>query len=146
MTKQDIIDYVMITPSNPNKAVLEGMLDSVAEASQGGGGVPTLTLYVTDSGTASASYYITEEDANKVFGEYPIGFKSRVVANGEASPLIKAFLLDSLGEDGGRYKSLDGQVMAFQFENVITMSDSQGGDLNLAWDATSRRYKKDADK
>ena len=36
MTKQEIIDYVMTTPSNPNKAVLEGMLDSIANA--GGGG------------------------------------------------------------------------------------------------------------
>ena len=32
MTKQEIIDYVMTTPSNPNKAVLEGMLDSIANA------------------------------------------------------------------------------------------------------------------
>lgn len=28
MTKQDIIDYVMTTPHNPNKAVLSTMLDS----------------------------------------------------------------------------------------------------------------------
>ena len=28
MTKQNIIDYVMTTPHNPNKAVLSTMLDS----------------------------------------------------------------------------------------------------------------------
>jgi len=38
MTKQEIIDYVMTTPSNPNKAVLEGMLDSIINA---GGGEQT---------------------------------------------------------------------------------------------------------
>lgn len=43
MTKQEIIDYVMTTPSNPNKAVLEGMLDSIADA--GGGGSSRVLLY-----------------------------------------------------------------------------------------------------
>lgn len=38
MTKQEIIDYIMTTPSNPNKAVLEGMLDSFSEGEGGGGG------------------------------------------------------------------------------------------------------------
>ena len=35
MSKEDVIDYVMTTPSNPNRAVLSGMLDSIA---QSGGG------------------------------------------------------------------------------------------------------------
>ena len=47
MTKQEIIDYIMTTPSNPNKAVLEGMLDSIADA--GGGG--SFTLVGTDMST-----------------------------------------------------------------------------------------------
>ena len=34
MSKEDVINYVMTTPSNPNKAVLEGMLEDVSE---GGG-------------------------------------------------------------------------------------------------------------
>lgn len=32
MSKEEIIDYVMTTPGNPNRAVLEGMLDSVVNA------------------------------------------------------------------------------------------------------------------
>ena len=32
MSKEDVMDYVMTTPSNPNRAVLSGMLDSVAES------------------------------------------------------------------------------------------------------------------
>ena len=47
MTKQEIIDYVMTTPSNPNKAVLEGMLEDTS-----GTNVPTPTV----------------EDAGKVLG------------------------------------------------------------------------------
>ena len=50
MTKQEIIDYVMTTPSNPNKAVLEGMLDSIANA--GGGGVdPNVSAFTLDLGS-----------------------------------------------------------------------------------------------
>ena len=50
MSKEDIINYVMTTPSNPNKAVLEGMLDSIAEAGGGGDeylGIHTVTVNVT---------------------------------------------------------------------------------------------------
>ena len=48
MSKEDVMDYVMTTPNNPNRAVLEGMLDSIAEAG-GGGGIDMLTV------TASAN-------------------------------------------------------------------------------------------
>lgn len=52
MTKQEIIDYVMTTPSNPNKAVLEGMLDSFSEGEGGGGDTPApsrILLYENDA-------------------------------------------------------------------------------------------------
>ena len=45
-TKEEVIDYVMTTPSNPNKAVLSGMLDGM---SQGG----TAPLEINLSRTAS---------------------------------------------------------------------------------------------
>ena len=34
MSKQDVIDYVMETPHNTNRAVLEGLVDTVVEESQ----------------------------------------------------------------------------------------------------------------
>lgn len=37
MGKEEVIEYVMTTPGNPNRAVLSGMLDSIAES--GGGTV-----------------------------------------------------------------------------------------------------------
>ena len=46
MTKQEIIDYIMTTPSNPNKAVLEGMLDSIDNA--GGEADPNLNYFTID--------------------------------------------------------------------------------------------------
>ena len=48
MTKQEIINYVMTTPSNPNKAVLEGMLDSFSGGESGGGSSRVL-LYENDA-------------------------------------------------------------------------------------------------
>lgn len=48
MTKQEIIDYVMTTPSNPNKAVLSSMLDSLVDG-EGGGGSSRLLLYENDA-------------------------------------------------------------------------------------------------
>ena len=48
MNKEEIIDYVMTTPNNPNKAVLEGMLDSFSDG-EGGGGSSRVLLYENDA-------------------------------------------------------------------------------------------------
>ena len=50
MSKEDVINYVMTTPSNPNKAVLEGMLDSIADAGGGGGDADTSDIRITLTG------------------------------------------------------------------------------------------------
>lgn len=47
MSKEDVMDYVMTTPSNPNRAVLSGMLDSIADA----GGGSRVLLYENDAVT-----------------------------------------------------------------------------------------------
>ncbi len=49
MSKEDVINYVMTTPGNPNKAVLSGMLDSIA---QSGGTVEVIKIA---SGTMGGS-------------------------------------------------------------------------------------------
>ena len=43
MSKEDVINYVMTTPGNPNRAVLEGMLDSISD-----GGIEIITLFDDD--------------------------------------------------------------------------------------------------
>ena len=42
MDKNDIIDYVMHTPHNTNRAVLSGMLNQLAEGGGGGGAEPLI--------------------------------------------------------------------------------------------------------
>ena len=44
MDKDKVIDYVMNSPANTNRAVLEGMLDGIA---QGGGGAEPLIVTAT---------------------------------------------------------------------------------------------------
>jgi len=56
MSKEDIINYVMTTPGNPNRAVLSGMLDSIADA---GGGNDFIVNFTTNDGmnyTADKTY------------------------------------------------------------------------------------------
>ena len=48
MSKEDVINYVMTTPSNPNKAVLEGMLDSIIDAGGGGNSEEGTLIYEGD--------------------------------------------------------------------------------------------------
>jgi hypothetical protein len=48
MTKQEIIDYVVNTPSNSNGAVLSSMLDSFSEG-EGGSGSSRILLYENDT-------------------------------------------------------------------------------------------------
>jgi len=58
MTKQEIIDYVVNTPSNSNQAVLSSMLDSFVEGESGGDGKRLIwedTIVTTKVG--SGSYY-----------------------------------------------------------------------------------------
>lgn len=66
MSKEDVINYVMTTPSNPNKAVLSGMLDGIASTS--GGGTPLLVNAVYDG---EGKY-----DLDKTFGEIRNAFNS----------------------------------------------------------------------
>lgn len=69
MTKQNIIDYVMNTPHNTNKAVLNSMLDSIVS---GGGGDTSsdfvkanITLRTTGGEGNSAEFNIAPMDSNE---------------------------------------------------------------------------------
>lgn len=64
MTKQEIIDYVMTTPSNSNKAVLEGMLDSFSGGESGGDEPSRVLLYENDA------LDITQTTADWIYGQY----------------------------------------------------------------------------
>lgn len=62
MSKEEIINYVMTTPSNPNKAVLSGMLDSVAQS----GGTDPFVVYVMQD---AVSQTYTVDSCNKTYEE-----------------------------------------------------------------------------
>ena len=64
MTKQEIIDYIMTTPSNPNKAVLEGMLDSLSDE-EGGSGSSRILLY------ENGALDISRQTGNWLFANVP---------------------------------------------------------------------------
>jgi len=61
MSKEDIINYVMTTPGNPNRAVLEGMLDSVAEA---GGGRLRVNIASSDQTEGTITYDKTWQEVH----------------------------------------------------------------------------------
>lgn len=53
MTKQEILDYVMKTPQNTNRAVLSGMLDEIGEGGGSDSGLIVVNMVV---GTARDTY------------------------------------------------------------------------------------------
>ena len=55
MSKEQVIDYVMTTPGNPNRAVLSGMLDSLTGSDAGGLKNKTLTITAVDNASLSLS-------------------------------------------------------------------------------------------
>lgn len=65
MSKEDIINYVMTTPGNPNRAVLTGMLDEI-----GGGSTEPLIVSVLYNEAAEGFYM------DKTFGEIRTAFES----------------------------------------------------------------------
>lgn len=72
MTKQDIIEYVMNTPHNTNKAVLSSMLNQLTDGSSDGDGdtssdfVKTnITLKITGGDSYAAEFNIMPTDSNE---------------------------------------------------------------------------------
>ena len=51
MTKKEILDYIIETPGNTNRAVLGDMLDSFGGGAGGGGGTEPLIVNIVDDET-----------------------------------------------------------------------------------------------
>lgn len=84
MSKEDIINYVMTTPGNPNRAVLEGMLDSIANA---GGGTLRVNIASSDQTEGTITYDKTWQEVHDalesgmdVTYQYPNGMYFRILA------------------------------------------------------------------
>ena len=84
MSKEDVINYVMTTPSNPNRAVLSGMLDSIANA---GGGTLRVNIASSDQTEGTITYDKTWQEVHDalesgmdVTYQYPNGMYFRILA------------------------------------------------------------------
>lgn len=69
MTKKEILDYIIETPGNTNRAVLGDMLDSFEGGSGGGGGAKPLIIHVT------------EEEVKDPQTQKKVGYKTDVLAS-----------------------------------------------------------------
>ena len=85
MTKKDIIEYVMETPHNTNRAVLESMLDQLS--SGGGGGSSDFTIAMMTINNSENSY-VTVGQAPTITMALGVGELSdtRVLANPSSMP------------------------------------------------------------
>jgi hypothetical protein len=96
MTKQNIIDYVMNTPENTNRAVLSSMLDSVS----GGGTEPLILEWDSETSTTNKTW---QEVYNALASGVPCYERSissetavsESVANVQLRPIIKAAVTES---------------------------------------------------
>lgn len=75
MSKEDVINYVMTTPSNPNRAVLEGMLE---ENGNGGSGYSCYEEMVT---LAEETVTTVKKSEESPFAEGEITFEKPVTAD-----------------------------------------------------------------
>ena len=79
MSKEDVINYVMTTPNNPNRAVLEGMLDSIAEV---GAKILTITVETENFNAQEYNSYGSQT------GIKPIPLKPITLSEGTLEELL----------------------------------------------------------
>lgn len=143
MSKEEIINYVMTTPSNPNKAVLEGMLDSITGASE------EMTILTEESVT-------TQVRSNPTTGEnLPFATKLldylelinadtiQITFEGEKYTCQK-YSMPSPGESYGYGGSFDAKTHSFnfsQFPFIIVSSIFDGNTQNVLYTETAGTYQ-----
>lgn len=121
MTKNDIIAYVMKTPHNTNKAVLNSMLNELS--TDGGGGTTTFTLHIVKGdGMFSIDFYgcMGTEDGSMSEDRIrettditvlPYNGKALVVVSGTPSTLGDVVSAD-----------IDGDIEALPTDNAYLMT------------------------
>lgn len=143
MSKEDVMDYVMTTPGNPNRAVLSGMLDSIAEASG------SLATKIIKLGTAQSGYAAgapsgwTRFDGGMtlasgttlydLIGDKPIiGYKAEFTdANGKVSSiaLLSVTRGGTVGQDNPTIENLES--IDVETRKLVTMIRVNGFLYNL---------------
>jgi hypothetical protein len=107
MDKNDIIDYVMHTPHNTNKAVLSSMLNQLTDGGGGGSSdfsTATVTIVNGDNAYVNGAF-IGEDDYNQVEGEMSMfyspqasGANTLVLYKGQALLHVDAVVASVAGD------------------------------------------------
>lgn len=116
-------------------------------ANSGGSEVPLVTQHGIASESQTPTYYITEEDANKIMPNYPMVFKFTQEGDDVSRQMVMALFLMAYNDEEATYHALfEGTDMyiRFRFESAINVIMSQGSTVvmqfDLMWDESSRRY------
>lgn len=143
MSKEDVINYVMTTPNNPNRAVLEGMLDSITGASE------EMIILTEESVT-------TQVRPNPITGEnLPYATELldylglinadtiQITFEGEKYTCQK-YSISSPGESygyGGSFETKTGSLNLSQFPFIIMSSIFDGDIHNVLYTETAGTYQ-----
>jgi len=97
MDKNDIIDYVMHTPHNTNKAVLSGMLNQLTEGGSGGSSdFSTATVTIVDNaGKTILLPFIADDDEQQLHSILNLGISE---SGDYIVPLYKGSLTGRVSE------------------------------------------------
>ena len=143
MSKEDVINYVMTTPNNPNRAVLEGMLDEIS-----GTQLPSPTesdngkvlgvdngeyKLVEQSGSGgSAVYELTvEEQGGGMLFTLHASYNDIIASNGGVAHTSIGggnMYIPFLGWSDG-----DGYLVAVNFDGLKLDLESDNADTNLTY-------------
>ena len=124
MSKEDVINYVMTTPNNPNRAVLEGMLDGASDSGN--------NLLIVN---ATSTDYQTVVEIDKTFDEI-VDFAlqggivvMRLVLNSSGAPYANIEYLTLNGMQSDYSTSVGGGSL--QFCSVKAYPDTSGISLSI---------------
>lgn len=123
------------------------LTNAVSKVGGGSGDAPTVTLHIVNEGTSNETVFVTEEDANKIFDNLPIGFKYGQIIDGtDTGQVMGVFLTAGVSNAvvyTGTFEGMD-IAFVFAFEDTITVTMKQGTtvlkEVNMTWDSTSRKY------
>lgn len=114
MSKEDIINYVMTTPGNPNRAVLNGMLDNIEGSSN--------TTFVKITGTAARSSGGTRELRNLQLVDFTYSELVNLIADQTKS-------LEFIIEINAGY----GAILVFRNACVDVVTNSGADDIRISF-------------
>ncbi len=101
MSKEDVINYVMTTPNNPNRAVLEGMLEGISEGSSS-------ALIVEE--TVEDDTHTLNVTWQEIYDAFPnVAYVGEIEGGGIIKEPIDFLMVEKLPMGGSYTLEIDGQ-------------------------------------